>query len=268
MKIAAFLILMLVCTISCAVIWGDFVDGKLYNCTDSIPFGFLHPGDWVHSHNGISVAVVTKITPTDPMEKPDSIEEGWSVPKLWLLWWSFVVASVVISASSAFLFFRYWKSKSEQAIVRDVTKKFGARTVVNHIAMQVRPGEIYGFLGPNGSGKTTFLRMLCGLLKPDGGEGSCLGYDFRTQSAEIKKHVGYMTQKFSFYEDLSIEENLDFIARLYEIPQRAAAVEKKPRTSRHGGAPQTARRHAFRRLETTARVVRVPDPRTATAPAR
>jgi ABC-2 type transport system ATP-binding protein len=110
--------------------------------------------------------------------------------------------------------------------VRDVTKKFGARTVVNHIAMQVRPGEIYGFLGPNGSGKTTFLRMLCGLLKPDGGEGSCLGYDFRTQSAEIKKHVGYMTQKFSFYEDLSIEENLDFIARLYEIPQRAVAVEK------------------------------------------
>src|SRR5271155_4305481 len=110
--------------------------------------------------------------------------------------------------------------------VRDVTKKFGDRTVVNHIAMQVRPGEIYGFLGPNGSGKTTFLRMLCGLLKADGGEGSCLGFDFRTQSAEIKKHVGYMTQKFSFYEDLSIEENLDFIARLYEIPQRRAAVEK------------------------------------------
>jgi ABC-2 type transport system ATP-binding protein len=110
--------------------------------------------------------------------------------------------------------------------VRDVTKKFGDRTVVNHIAMQVRPGEIYGFLGPNGSGKTTFLRMLCGLLKADGGEGSCLGFDFRTQSAEIKKHVGYMTQKFSFYEDLSIEENLDFIARLYEISQRAAAVEK------------------------------------------
>ncbi len=110
--------------------------------------------------------------------------------------------------------------------VRDVTKKFGDRTVVNHIAMQVRPGEIYGFLGPNGSGKTTFLRMLCGLLKADGGEGSCLGFDFRTQSAEIKKHVGYMTQRFSFYEDLSIEENLDFIARLYEIPQRKAAVEK------------------------------------------
>ena len=110
--------------------------------------------------------------------------------------------------------------------VRGVTKKFGARTVVNDIAMQVRPGEIYGFLGQNGSGKTTFLRMLCGLLNPDGGEGSCLGLDFRSQSAEIKKRVGYMTQKFSFYEDLTIEENLDFIARLYEIPKRQSAVEK------------------------------------------
>ena len=109
--------------------------------------------------------------------------------------------------------------------VRDVTKKFGNRTVVNRIAMQVRSGEIYGFLGPNGSGKTTFLRMLCGLLRPDAGEGTCLGLDFRRESAEIKKRVGYMTQKFSFYEDLTIEENLDFIARLYEIPQRQAAVE-------------------------------------------
>ena len=110
--------------------------------------------------------------------------------------------------------------------VHGVTKKFGDRTVVNNIAMQVRPGEIYGFLGPNGSGKTTFLRMLCGLLTPDGGEGSCLGYDIRRDSSEIKKHVGYMTQRFSFYEDLSIEENLDFMARLYEIPQRRAAVDR------------------------------------------
>ncbi len=110
--------------------------------------------------------------------------------------------------------------------VRGVTKKFGTRTVVNDIAMQVRHGEIYGFLGPNGSGKTTFLRMLCGLLTPDGGEGKCLGLDFRRESAEIKKRVGYMTQKFSFYEDLTIEENLDFIARLYAVPQRKAAVQK------------------------------------------
>jgi len=116
--------------------------------------------------------------------------------------------------------------KSFAIDVRGVTKRFGTRTVVNDIAMQVRPGEIYGFLGPNGSGKTTFLRMLCGLLKADAGSGNCLGFDFRRESAEIKKRVGYMTQKFSFYEDLTIEENLDFIARLYELPQRQAAVEK------------------------------------------
>lgn len=110
--------------------------------------------------------------------------------------------------------------------VQGVTKKFGTRTVVNNIAMQVRPGEIYGFLGPNGSGKTTFLRMLCGLLTPDGGSGQCLGLDFRRDSAEIKKQVGYMTQRFSFYEDLTIEENLDFIARLYGMARRKAAVQK------------------------------------------
>jgi ABC-2 type transport system ATP-binding protein len=118
-------------------------------------------------------------------------------------------------------------SASELVIdVHGVTKKFGGRTVVNDIAMQVRHGEIYGFLGPNGSGKTTFLRMLCGLLKPDAGSGQCLGFDFRTQSSEIKKQVGYMTQRFSFYEDLTIEENLDFISRIYGVPQRKAAVEK------------------------------------------
>ncbi|MBI5388246.1 MAG: ABC transporter ATP-binding protein [Verrucomicrobia bacterium] len=110
--------------------------------------------------------------------------------------------------------------------VRGITKRFSGRTVVNDIAMQVRRGEIYGFLGPNGSGKTTFLRMLCGLLRPDGGSGTCLGFDILTQSAEIKKHVGYMTQRFSFYEDLSLEENLDFVARVYGLPNRRAVVEK------------------------------------------
>jgi ABC-2 type transport system ATP-binding protein len=110
--------------------------------------------------------------------------------------------------------------------VQGITKRFGNRTVVNNIPMQVRRGEIYGFLGPNGSGKTTFLRMLCGLLTPDGGSGRCLGYDIRRDSREIKKNIGYMTQRFSFYEDLTIEENLDFIAKLYEIPQRKAAVDK------------------------------------------
>ncbi|MGD0745672.1 MAG: ABC transporter ATP-binding protein [Verrucomicrobiota bacterium] len=110
--------------------------------------------------------------------------------------------------------------------VQGITKRFGNRAVVNNIPMQVRRGEIYGFLGPNGSGKTTFLRMLCGLLRPDGGSGRCLGFDICRESAEIKKHIGYMTQRFSFYEDLTIEENLDFIARIYGVPERPAAVER------------------------------------------
>jgi ABC-2 type transport system ATP-binding protein len=110
--------------------------------------------------------------------------------------------------------------------VQGITKRFGNRTVVNNIPMQVRRGEIYGFLGPNGSGKTTFLRMLCGLLRPDDGNGRCLGFDIRRESGEIKKNVGYMTQRFSFYEDLTIEENLDFIARIYGVPGRQAAVDK------------------------------------------
>jgi ABC-2 type transport system ATP-binding protein len=110
--------------------------------------------------------------------------------------------------------------------VSGITKKFGDKTVVNGIGLQVRKGGIYGFLGPNGSGKTTFIRMLCGLLTPDAGEGRCLGYNVLTQQAEIKKHVGYMTQKFSFYEDLSIRENLDFVARIYGLRDRRAAVER------------------------------------------
>ena len=110
--------------------------------------------------------------------------------------------------------------------VTGVTKRFGDKTVVDAIDLSVRRGEIYGFLGPNGSGKTTFIRMLCGLLTPDAGTGTCLGYDVRTQQAEIKRHVGYMTQKFSYYEDLSIRENLDFIARIYAVPDRAAAVQR------------------------------------------
>lgn len=109
--------------------------------------------------------------------------------------------------------------------VAGITKKFGDKVVVDALDLQVRRGEIYGFLGPNGSGKTTFIRMLCGLLTPDAGSGTCLGFDVRTQQPEIKRHVGYMTQRFSYYEDLSIRENLDFIARLYDVPDRAAAVQ-------------------------------------------
>src|ERR1041384_889070 len=110
--------------------------------------------------------------------------------------------------------------------VQGMTKRFGDRTVVNDIALQVRTGEIYGFLGPNGSGKTTFIRMLCGLLRADAGSGTCLGHDVITESEAIKCEVGYMTQRFSFYEDLSIAENLDFVARMFSVKNRREAVHR------------------------------------------
>jgi ABC-2 type transport system ATP-binding protein len=109
--------------------------------------------------------------------------------------------------------------------VHGLSKSFGNKRVVNGLSLRVEVGEIYGFLGPNGSGKTTSIRMLCGLLTPDEGSGTCLGFDVRSQSAEIKKQVGYMTQRFSFYEDMSIRENLDFVARLYAMPNRKQTVE-------------------------------------------
>lgn len=113
----------------------------------------------------------------------------------------------------------------EHAIdVRGMTKRFGSLLAVDHIDLQVRAGEVHGFLGPNGSGKTTFIRMLCGLLRPDDGSGTCLGYDVIGDSELIKRQVGYMTQRFSFWEDLTIRENLDFVARMYRIPKRRQAV--------------------------------------------
>ena len=101
--------------------------------------------------------------------------------------------------------------------VHNLVKRFGPKTVVDNVSMSVEEGEIVGFLGPNGSGKTTTIRIMCGLLTPDEGEGEVLGYDLRKEPLKIKREVGYMTQKFSFYEDLTIGENLEFVARLYQL---------------------------------------------------
>ncbi|MDF1684702.1 MAG: ABC transporter ATP-binding protein [Legionellaceae bacterium] len=108
--------------------------------------------------------------------------------------------------------------------VKALRKSFGDHIAVRDLDLHVNRGEVFGFLGPNGSGKTTTIRMLCGLLVPDSGTGTCLGYDILTQSRDIKQHVGYMTQKYSFYTDLSIEENLNFIADIYEVAQKKHAV--------------------------------------------
>lgn len=108
--------------------------------------------------------------------------------------------------------------------VKGLTKRYGGRAVVDDVRVTLAPGRICGFLGPNGSGKTTTIRMLCGLLTPDAGTGSCLGFDLVSQAAQIKRQVGYMTQRFGLYEDLSIRENLDFIARLFSLPQRRQTV--------------------------------------------
>ena len=110
--------------------------------------------------------------------------------------------------------------------VHGLTKKFDGRAVVRNLSLQVKRGTIYGFLGPNGSGKTTTIRMLCGLLTPDEGTGTCLGYDIRTETEKIKRQIGYMTQRFSLYQDLSVKENLEFVARIYGMPQPAKAARE------------------------------------------
>lgn len=110
--------------------------------------------------------------------------------------------------------------------VKDLNKSFNGKPAVINASLQVKKGEIFGFLGPNGSGKTTTIRMICGLLTPDSGSGTCLGYDVLRESYKIKKHVGYMTQKFSLYGDLSVYENLDFNARLYGVKKRKPKIEK------------------------------------------
>lgn len=110
--------------------------------------------------------------------------------------------------------------------VQGLTKSFGPKTVVDHLDMEIHQGEIYGFLGPNGSGKTTSIRMLCGLLSPDSGTGTCLGYDIIKEADLIKPHVGYMTQKFSLYEDLTVRENLMFTARVFGLAHSARIVDE------------------------------------------
>ena len=125
--------------------------------------------------------------------------------------------------------------------VHGLTKSFNGRAVVRDLSMQVKRGTIFGFLGPNGSGKTTTIRMLCGLLTPDQGNGTCLGYDIRTETLKIKVNVGYMTQRFSLYEDLSVRENLEFIARIYGLPRPAnAAAEMIVRLGLRGREEQVA----------------------------
>jgi ABC-2 type transport system ATP-binding protein len=122
--------------------------------------------------------------------------------------------------------------------VEGLTKSFDGREVVHALSMQVRRGTIYGFLGPNGSGKTTTIRMLCGLLTPDAGHGTCLGFDIRTETDKIKRRVGYMTQRFSLYQDLSVRENLEFVARVYGLDDPVgaarAAVERLGLQGREG----------------------------------
>src|SRR3989440_1346032 len=125
--------------------------------------------------------------------------------------------------------------------VEGLTKSFSGRTVVQNLSMQVKRGSIYGFLGPNGSGKTTTIRMLCGLLTPDSGEGTCLGYDIRRDADKIKRQVGYMTQRFSLYQDLSVRENLEFVARLYGMRDaRGAARDMINRLGLQGREEQLA----------------------------
>jgi ABC-2 type transport system ATP-binding protein len=110
--------------------------------------------------------------------------------------------------------------------VHGLTKRFGRKVAVDHIDIQVPKGQVWGFLGPNGSGKTTTIRMLCGLLRPDAGEGTCLGHDVLREPGAIKREVGYMTQRFSYWEDLSIRENLEFVGRVYQVPERERRIDE------------------------------------------
>ncbi len=111
--------------------------------------------------------------------------------------------------------------------IEGLVKTFGSFTAVDHISLQVKKGEIFGFLGPNGAGKSTTIRMLCGILAPSSGKGKVGGFDIFKQPEKIKEHIGYMSQKFSLYEDLTVQENLDFFAGIYRLPRRVNEERKK-----------------------------------------
>jgi ABC-2 type transport system ATP-binding protein len=110
--------------------------------------------------------------------------------------------------------------------VHDLVKRYGSRTVVDRLSLSIEQGRVCGFLGPNGSGKTTTLRMICGLLTPDGGGGRCLGHDLVREREEIKRQTGYMTQHFGLYGDLTIRENLEFVARVHGLDRRRQRVDR------------------------------------------
>jgi ABC-2 type transport system ATP-binding protein len=111
--------------------------------------------------------------------------------------------------------------------VENLEKRFGRFTAVNRVSFQIRRGEVFGFLGPNGAGKSTTIRMLCGILAPSGGQGTVAGFDIRTQPEQIKAHIGYMSQKFSLYQDLTVEENIDFFGGIYRIPPEKKRQRKE-----------------------------------------
>ena len=152
--------------------------------------------------------------------------------------------------------------------VHDLRKSFGARKVVDGLTLQVAAGEICGFLGANGSGKTTTIRLLCGLLTPDGGSGTCLGFDIVREAAGIRRQIGYMTQRFSLYDDLTVFENLDFVARVYEMPRRREAVQRDHVADGPCRPRRPARRRALRRLEAASGACRLRAARAEAAAAR
>src|SRR3972149_3517832 len=119
------------------------------------------------------------------------------------------------------------ESRKDAVVARDLERRFGSFVAVNRISFSVKQGEIFGFLGPNGAGKSTTIRMLCGILAPTAGGGTVAGFDIRTETEQIKAHIGYMSQKFSLYEDLTVEENIDFYSGIYGIPSGKKRARKQ-----------------------------------------